>query len=420
MSSQLRALAKRIVPVRVKRLINDVRDVVAAPPIDDVVLANYRLEPDLAPKPRFNLVIPNLAASSAFGGVTTGLDIFLKVAARLSQTRDIDLRVIFTEPDRETDPAILTARVSGAGLGAVPISFLDVRSVEQAIPVRANDLFVTYNGWVTLNMHPVIAAQAEHFGQPVKPLIYLIQEYEPHMYPFSSAHMLAREAYDRTERLWGIINSSNLQEYFEISGHSAEKAFVFEPVISDKLRPYLDRVSAAERKKQILVYGRPGIDRNCFPALVRGLRRWVRDYPEFADWTLISAGTAHKPIDLGSGRHLTSVGKLSLDDYASMLLSCAAGVSLMASPHPSYPPLEMAHMGLRTITNGYQCKNLEAFHPNITSLRSIGDVALADALADACRQYGKPVNDSRNAVYVRDEFYPFIDELVAAIIVEMA
>lgn len=223
--------------------------------------------------------------------------------------------------------------------------------------------------------------------------------------------MLARAAYDDSAPLWGIINSGNLARYMHAVGHSFERSFVFEPVIAEALRPYLDRVAASARQPRLLVYGRPNVERNCFPALIRGLRRWVHDYPEFADWELISAGVPHDPVDLGSGRKLTSVGKLSLDAYAEMLLSCSAGVSLMASPHPSYPPLEMAHFGLQTVTNGYFCKDLAAFHPNILSVNTIAEGPLAAALAEACRKASAPPADYADPEYLRSEPYPFLGDL---------
>lgn len=419
MSGAVRASMKRLMPVRLKKFVKDVRERTLPPPIDDIVLAVYRLVEDGSARPRLNFVIPNLTASTAFGGVVTGIDIFLELAASLCGTTDIDLRVILAEPDRETDFGILTERAKRHGLPAGRFSLLQVSAMDQAIPVRTHDLFISYSTWMTLNLQRLIRQQADHYRQPVRPMIFLIQEYEPHLYPFSSAHMLTREAYDLTERLWGVFNSSNLHWYFEKLGHRAERAFVFEPVISDKLRPYLDSVAKSERQKRILIYGRPGIARNCFPAIVRGLRRWVRDYPEFSDWELVSAGTAHKPIDLGGGRTINSVGKLSLDDYAAMLLSSSVGLSLMASPHPSYPPLEMAHMGLRTITNGYFGKDLSSFHPNIRSVRSIADIELAQALARACNEYGTPVTACSNDDYVRQDQYPFLAELVAAMRAEL-
>lgn len=295
-----------------------------------------------------------------------------------------------------------------------------VVSPRAAIGVRRNEIFMTYNWWTTLNFAAVRDAQAKAFGEAPRPMIWLMQDYEPAFIEFSSAHMLARAAYDTSAPLWGVINSSNLAEYIAAVGHAFDRSFVFEPVISDALRPYLDRVATSQRKPRVLVYGRPNVARNCFPALVRGLRRWARDYPEFRDWEVVSAGTAHDPVDLGDGRKLTSVGKLSLEDYAQMLLETSAGVSLMASPHPSYPPLEMAHFGVRTVTNGYVCKDLSTFHPNITSLTSIAEGPLAAALPEACRASATSTTAHANPVYLREDAYPFMDDLRGAMVAALA
>jgi hypothetical protein len=315
----------------------------------------------------------------------------------------------------ETDTAIIISRAAKAGLAITPEQIELVQSPKAQISVRADEVFMTYNWWVTLNFASVRTQQAALFGNAPKPLVWLMQDYEPAFMAFSSGQMLARAAYDTCGPLWGVINSSNLAHYIEAMGHHPDRQFVFEPVIVESLRPYLDQVARSTRKPRVLVYGRPNVERNCFPALVRGLQAWTRDYPEFADWEVISAGVPHDPVDLGNGRNLTSVGKLSLDEYAQMLLSCSAGVSLMASPHPSYPPLEMAHFGLRTVTNSYFCKDLAAFHPNILSVRSIAETELAAALAEACRQSASPPAPFTNPVYVRAEPYPFMAELTDAL-----
>jgi len=413
MNLSFRSFIKRKIPMRAKALVQRVRRAAEAPPIDDVVLSDYQLEADPSEQIRLNLVIPNLASSSAFGGVTTGLEIVLRLLIALRKSGDIDFRVIFTEPDRETDVSILEAAAQRLDIDDVDADFLEIAGPTHTVRVRRGDVFVTYNWWTTLNAQRLVDAQAAHFGDRAKPLIYLIQEYEPQIFPLSSAHMLSREAYDTPARLWGVFNSSNLFDYFSVQGHRVEKSFVFEPVINNKLRGYLDQVGGSERRKQILVYGRPGVRRNCFPALVRGLRAWVSAYPEFADWSVVSAGTPHRPVELGDGRQMTSVGKLSLEDYAQTLLTSSVGVSLMASPHPSYPPLEMAHMGLHTVTNSYLCKDLTDFHPNIVSIASIAEENLAGAIAQACRSSQEAPVGVPNAEFVRQEPYRFIDQLAA-------
>jgi hypothetical protein len=356
-----------------------------------------------------------LQKGSDFGGTATGIEIFCRLFQAMSDARRLDLRILVTDVVAETDTAIIVSRAAKAGLAITPEQIKLVRGPREQIEVRPDEILMTYNWWVTLNFAALRNQQAAIYGIAPKPIVWLMQDYEPAFMGFSSGHMLARAAYDTCDPLWGVINSSNLARYLEALGHRPARRFVFDPVIVESLRPYLDRVATSQRRQRVLVYGRPTVGRNCFPALVRGLQRWVRDYPEFADWEVISAGVPHDPIDLGGGRKLTSVGKLPLNDYAQMLLSCSAGVSLMASPHPSYPPLEMAHFGVRTVTNDYFCKDLTAFHPNILSVRSIAETELAAALAEACRRAAAPPEIYCNPDYVRGEPYPFMGELADAL-----
>ena len=179
--------------------------------------------------------------------------------------------------------------------------------------------------------------------------------------------MTARLAYEPRWPCWGLFNSGELFAFFEAQGHRVERAFVFEPKLSNSLRPFLGGEPPVKIRR-ILVYGRPSVPRNCYPAVEKGLRAWAERYPEFSDWEVVSAGLAHPPMPFGRGRAMQSLGKLSLEAYGEMLRGAAVGLSLMASPHPSYPPLEMAHFGLRTVTNKYANKDLATSHPNILSI----------------------------------------------------
>ncbi len=57
----------------------------------------------------------------------------------------------------------------------------------------------------------------------------------------------------------------------------------------------------------------------------------------------------------------------------------------MVSPHPSYPPLEMAIMGLAVITNSFDCKDISKHHPGIHSLDEPDPATLALEVARALR-----------------------------------
>ncbi len=420
MVTPLRHTLKNIAPKPLKDLALGLRQWLANPPPDEAVLTRYQVVADPNPRPRITLAIQYMKRGDDFGGSATGIDLFACLCIGLLAKMPVDVRVIVTNANKESDPSIFVKHARKAGLEIDEDCIELLEAKDAPLAVRRNEIFFTLIWWNVLNLEHVRRQQSELFGQSPRPIIYLCQDYDPMFYGFSSANMLARSALDHCSPLWCIINSSNLAGYLERMGHNLEKSFVFEPVISDSLRPFLDRVATSRREKRMLVYGRPQILRNCFPALIRGLRTWADAFPEFADWEVVSAGAQHDPIDLGDGRKVTSVGKLSLEDYAEMLLSSSVGISLMASPHPSYPPLEMSHFGLRTVTNSYLCKDLSSFHPNIISVDSIAEDVLADAIARACTLSAEPPSAQVNAEYVRTDRYPFIDEVAAMLIPEFA
>ncbi|MFZ3383392.1 MAG: hypothetical protein WA144_05655, partial [Candidatus Methanoperedens sp.] len=62
------------------------------------------------------------------------------------------------------------------------------------------------------------------------------------------------------------------------------------------------------------------------------------------------------------------------------------GLSIMISPHPSYPPLEMASFGLEVVTNRFANKNLSEGSSSIISIQNLTPESIASALTDACNR----------------------------------
>jgi hypothetical protein len=75
---------------------------------------------------------------------------------------------------------------------------------------------------------------------------------------------------------------------------------------------------------------------------------------------------------------------LSWDEYLALLSTSHLGVSLMTSPHPSYPPLEMAMSGMVVVTNRWGPKDLSVLSERFVSCEPDADgVAAALTLARA-------------------------------------
>jgi hypothetical protein len=100
------------------------------------------------------------------------------------------------------------------------------------------------------------------------------------------------------------------------------------------------------------------------------------------NWSILFLGETFPEGNLYPVQNAAVIGKASLQDYADLLSRASAGISLMISPHPSYPPLEMAHAGLQVISNNYATKKMGLRSPRITGLDEITPRTLATALEE--------------------------------------
>ena len=171
-------------------------------------------------------------------------------------------------------------------------------------------------------------------------------------------------------------------------GYKFMRTYCFEPILDLLLKKSVHELdSTVYKRKQILVYGRPSVARNAFEIIVEALRKWVSIQIGVESWTVLSAGEQHEPVHLGEGMYLNSVGKLTIEEYAKILRESYAGISLMISPHPSYPPLEMSAFDVQVITNGYANKDMSIFSENIISVNNLNAVQIAYELKKICDGY---------------------------------
>lgn len=317
---------------------------------------------------RLNLMVPAVSQRHVFGGIETALQVFDALRPFFDQAR-----IIVTDeatPEPRSDAYYGAWPIVPMASEAPPCDHIVAAGSRwgQTLAVHAQDHFMATAWWTAHNAFALLNWQRAQVPEAsARRLLYLIQDYEPGFYPWSSRYLLAQATYEQPGRTIALMNSQWLADYLAAQGY----AFPVKEILQPRLHPALAAVRARcetfAKERILLVYGRPGTERNAFSLIVASLRLWARHYPQARQWRILSAGEAFAPIDLGSGCTLYSVGKLSIEAYADLLCRTAVGFSLMVSPHPSYPPLEMAAFGARVVVNRFANKNLSGVSPLLVS-----------------------------------------------------
>ncbi|MER2511117.1 MAG: hypothetical protein ABTQ25_01620 [Nitrosomonas ureae] len=364
---------------------------------------------------RINLLLPFLSAAHVFGGAATALRTFQRLSKLFPHARIIVTDEIHPVPKTDDfyslwpildhlDPDLDADHIVGLG-----------KRAGRSLVVGPQDVFIA-TIWYTAHIaFPLLEWQNRQFpngSEGNRKIIYLIQDFEPGFYPWSTRYALADATYTHPEKTLAVINTEILSKYFELHGYSFSNQQILRPRLNTQLAKIRSCTPRLPKTPTILIYGRPSIDRNAFPLIVSALGIWASVYKEASTWELVGAGENFADIDLGNGVVLRSVGKLNLDEYSELLIRSAIGISLMISPHPSYPPLEMAAFGIKVLTNGYANKNLSNISPTIHSLDCCDPHSLAAALVTTCDEYrsGSKVV-YQDAINLNNEFLDGGDEL---------
>jgi lipopolysaccharide biosynthesis protein len=341
--------------------------------------------PECSMRPRLTLLIPTLQPEKTFGGIATALRVFDLLLKELQG--DFDARIVS-----------LTDNVDAASMRRFPgyqllklgaTSDYENRIVVDAsndragqIPIRRRDLFIGTAWWTAVSAFRLKERQMEFFER-APPVIYFIQDHEPDFYGWSARYALARGTYMHPSNTIALINSEELCAFMQTT-YNFNEAYVLPYQMSPALSPHL---SPRPKRREIVLYGRPGTPRNGFEIVIGALHLWQQRCPTTAgEWAITSVGEAYPNDGVLYVGNLRILGKLPPAEYIDLLNYASVGISLMISPHPSYPPLEMAQAGLITITNSYRCKDLSLRHENIVSIERVDEGTLADAIENAVKR----------------------------------
>ncbi|PWB91990.1 hypothetical protein C5688_03010 [Methylocystis sp. MitZ-2018] len=332
-------------------------------------------------RPRLTLLTPTVNPQQTFGGIATAMKLFSALLAELGD--EFDARVVVTDADIEPQAY---ATLSGytpvpyaASLDTERAALVDANEREGGrLNVRANDFFFATAWWTAEFALAMERERARYFGGE-RPFIYLIQDDEPNFYGRGAKSSLAEATYHHGDQTIAIVNS---EELFSVmtEKYRFRDAYYVPYELNERIG---ERLTNVAREPTMLVYGRETVARNAFELICAALVIWQqRDPIRASRWNIIFLGEDFPDSLLYPVQNATVGGKARLDDYADHLSRALVGVSLMISPHPSYPPLEMAEAGLATITNAFAGKDLRRRFDNILSPARLDPASLADLIED--------------------------------------
>ncbi len=370
---------------------------------------------------RLNLVVYSINLAERFGGIQSSLDLLEELGHFFP-----NLRILITsnEPqaeDLKTLPDFVSVSPSEESLIPKQIQFLGA-SPDRSFYVGKNDVFITHGWWEAYRAEKWTAWQSEAFCNPRRELVFMIQEFEPGCYPFSSRYALANQALKTSIPHIAVINTSLLADHYRLQGYKFQKIFCFEPSMNIQLLTNLEKLKNTPKEKILFCYCRQTAERNAFELVALALREWAQRFSSSCKWTIISAGAPHDPFEIAPGVIVRPKGKLTLENYSNLLSRSAVGLSLMISPHPSYPPLEFAHYGMRVLTNSFGTKDISSWHDNICSVADLRPEKIASELAVLCRNAEKDLDAGWHArshmpsYLSRTAAFPFIEELAAILV----
>jgi hypothetical protein len=306
-----------------------------------------------------NMLIPTGDLKHFFGAYIGKFNL----ARRLAE-HGLRVRIVAVDPTRLPDD--WRDQIRGyEGLG----SLLDKVEVEFAldrellrIEVSPQDCFMATTSWTAHLAHRA----TQDVGR--ERFLFVIQEYDPLVFPVGTMGAVARQAY--TYPHFAIFSTEFLREYFRnhrlgvfANGRDeGERASVsFQNAITA-----VDPPSEAEMRRQansVLFYARPEphAERNMFELGVMALAEAIHDGCFPGSWRFYGIGALEPGrVRITNEVSMEILSRQSQDAYRGLLREHSVGLSLMDTPHPSLVPLEMASAGMLVVTSTFENKTAQS------------------------------------------------------------
>ncbi|MGE4239883.1 hypothetical protein [Ramlibacter sp.] len=323
---------------------------------------------------RITLVTDSINRGSLYGGVGTSL-IF---AALLARARGERLRLL-TRTEKP-QPGGLQTVLGAYGIALdheVEFAFAPFYDERYEVDAFEDEQFITTSWWTTSATLGAVAS-----GR----IVYLLQEDERMFYPHGDEHLRASQVMSHPD-LRFVVNTRLLFDHLVGSGlaNVERNGMWFEPSFPPAVfRPAADRPPG---KRTLFFYARPNNVRNLFvlglDVLETAIARGVID---LATWDIVFVGKDIPRIRLDDGRYTPQrLENLDWGQYAALAGRTDLALCLMYTPHPSYPPFDLAASGAVVVSNRFANKqDLGGYSANILCADANTE-ALVAALADGAR-----------------------------------
>lgn len=327
--------------------------------------APIRFFPTHQSMPRVSVVTDSLASHSLFGGVATSIIYGALLANRIGASLRIITRT--TPPDAAAFGLVLSANmISLQGTLEMCQAPLDG---SKDVALSHEEIFVATSWW---------SLRALRQSLPASRVIYLLQEDERMFYPRGDDYLRCTETLAK-DTVFTVINTKLLHDHLCVGDGLipglVDRSTWFEPAFPYK-RKFVRRKDAP---RKFFFYARPHHQRNLFAlgleALTQGLGK---GHFTTGGWHIYFVGSNIPDLKLPCGATLHRVEGLDWKQYQDLIQEMDAGFCLMDTPHPSYPPLDLAACGAAVLTNTCGSKtslakysrNILVAKPNVESLAS--------------------------------------------------
>lgn len=319
---------------------------------------------------RVNIVTDSISSGSLFGGVGTAL-IF---AALLANKLNVQLRIITRTERAKPDNVDHILSLYGIKLEQeVQFKFAAFYDQKYELDIVKDDLFITTSWWTTAATLPSV---------PNDNIVYLLQEDERMFYPFGDDRLKCETILCNRDIRF-LINTKLLFDHLVHDGFDniAAQGMWFEPAFPAQI--FHPRTKERGGKRKFFFYARPNNLRNLFYLGIEVIEQAIaQQVLDLEHWDIFLVGKDIPTVTFDGGYTPIKCENFSWSEYAELVGTVDLGLSLMYTPHPSYPPLDLVASGAVVVTNRFANKcDLSGYSANLIC----ADLD-RDALVDALRQ----------------------------------